>query len=56
MHIHESVNIPIPLYKSLQGKYFVGLIAINYLPPETSSEKIIGRVAFGWWEEKIKFC
>ncbi len=31
-----------------------GSFAINYLPPETSSEKILGRVAFGWWEEKIE--
>lgn len=31
-----------------------GSFAINYLPPEASSKKILGRVAFGWWEEKIE--
>lgn len=28
-----------------------GNFLINCLPPETSSEKILGRIAFGWWEE-----
>ena len=36
------------------GKFIVppgGNFLINLLPPETSGEKIEGRVAFGWWEE-----
>lgn len=28
-----------------------GNFLINCVPPETSNKKIIGRVAFGWWEE-----
>ena len=28
-----------------------GNFLINCLPPETSDEKILGRIAFGWWEE-----
>jgi len=28
-----------------------GNFLINYLPPETSNEKVLGRIAFGWWEE-----
>ncbi|WP_028983573.1 DUF6143 family protein [Sporolactobacillus terrae] len=28
-----------------------GNFLINCLPPETSNEKILGRIAFGWWEE-----
>ncbi|OPZ70221.1 MAG: hypothetical protein BWY81_00038 [Firmicutes bacterium ADurb.Bin467] len=28
-----------------------GNFLINCLPPETSAEKIVVRVAFGWWEE-----
>ena len=28
-----------------------GSFLINCIPPETSSEKIQGSVAFGWWEE-----
>ncbi|MBV4429580.1 DUF6143 family protein [Clostridium tyrobutyricum] len=28
-----------------------GNFLINCLPPETNNEKILGRIAFGWWEE-----
>ncbi|MHC6180966.1 DUF6143 family protein [Clostridium sp. JNZ X4-2] len=28
-----------------------GNFLINCLPPETSNEKVLGRIAFGWWEE-----
>jgi len=28
-----------------------GNFLVNCLPPETSDEKIVGRIAFGWWEE-----
>ena len=28
-----------------------GNFLINCIPPETSNEKIKGKVAFGWWEE-----
>ena len=31
-----------------------GNFLINCLPPETSDEKILGRIAFGWWEEPCK--
>lgn len=31
-----------------------GNFLINLLPPETSGEKILGRIAFGWWEEPCK--
>ncbi|WP_313183626.1 DUF6143 family protein [Lacrimispora sp.] len=31
-----------------------GNFLINCLPPETSDEKIVGRIAFGWWEEPCK--
>ena len=37
------------------GKFIIppgGNFTINLLPPETSADKILGRVAFGWWEEK----
>jgi hypothetical protein len=36
------------------GKFIIppgGNFLVNLLPPETSDEKILGRVAFGWWEE-----
>ncbi|HWQ57892.1 MAG TPA: DUF6143 family protein [Clostridia bacterium] len=36
------------------GKFIIppgGNFLVNLLPPETSDEKIQGRVAFGWWEE-----
>ncbi|NLG24078.1 MAG: hypothetical protein GX558_01875, partial [Clostridiales bacterium] len=36
------------------GKFIVppgGNFLINCLPPETSGDKILGRIAFGWWEE-----
>lgn len=39
------------------GKFIVppgGNFLINLLPPETSGEKIVGRVAFGWWEEPCR--
>lgn len=31
-----------------------GNFLINCLPPESSDEKILGRIAFGWWEEPCK--
>ncbi|MDP4117838.1 MAG: DUF6143 family protein [Bacillota bacterium] len=31
-----------------------GNFLINCLPPETSDEKILGRIAFGWWEEPCR--
>lgn len=39
------------------GKFIIppgGNFLINLLPPETSGEKIVGRVAFGWWEEPCR--
>lgn len=31
-----------------------GNFLINCLPPETSTEIILGRIAFGWWEEPCR--
>lgn len=39
------------------GKFIIpagGNFLINLMPPETSAEKILGRVAFGWWEEPCR--
>ena len=66
--LSKTVNIPIELYKSLQGIYFIGYVddlffgnhtsawGMLYNPPnsETPNTKASGRIAFGWWEEKIK--
>ncbi|MDP4151820.1 MAG: DUF6143 family protein [Bacillota bacterium] len=30
-----------------------GSFVINCLPPEPSNEKVLARIAFGWWEERI---
>ncbi len=39
------------------GKFIVppgGNFLVNCLPPETSADKFLARVAFGWWEEPCK--
>ncbi len=30
-----------------------GNFVVNCLPPEKGNEKILARVAFGWWEERV---
>jgi len=32
-----------------------GNFLISCLPPETSNEKVLGRIAFGWWEEPCRW-